>query len=260
MSVYFISDFHLGAPWIKDKDNQARLFLDFLEYIAQDVEYLYILGDLFDFWFEYRDGFPNKFPEITSKLKELSDGGVKIKFLGGNHDWWVGKSFISLTGADVIKTDTEVSHYGKRIYISHGDGVAKPDWAYRLLRRILRNRVNIFLFSQLPSSIGIILAKIVSSGSRARGEGRSWSFLPYYVIFAESLVGEGFDAVIMGHTHIPQVVEFQDGVYINIGDWIRYFTYCKLDDGGFRLRSFADGTEGNFDFSKLTPPKGIWGI
>jgi len=254
MAIYFVSDFHFGAPWIKDPLKQIRLFSRFIEAIQSDAEHLYIIGDLFDFWFEYRDGFPNRFPEVTSKLRDLHQQGCKITFIGGNHDWWAGKTFISLTGAEVARGDIEARHYDRRIYIGHGDGIAHAGWAYRLLRRILRNRINILLFSQLPSSIGLKLAKIVSSGSHTAAEGRQWQFFRDYEEFAGRLIRRGFDAVLIGHTHIPQRKELNGGLYLNTGDWIKYFTFVELKADVFHLKTFANGKMEPFDSDRLQPP------
>lgn len=255
MAIYFVSDFHCGAPWIADPEKQTRLFSGFADSIKPTAEYLYIIGDLFDFWFEYRDGFPDRHPVITAKLKELSGAGTKIVFIGGNHDWWAGRTFISLTGAEVAKSDIEATHYGQRLYLGHGDGIAHADWAYRILRRVLRNKINILLFSQLPYSWGLKLAQLVSSSSHAVGEGRQWQFLKDYENYASNMIDRGFDAILMGHTHIPQRKELSGGLYLNTGDWIRHFTYAKLDDNGLNLMSFANGREESFDPSKLRPPK-----
>ncbi len=254
MAIYFLSDFHFGADWRKDEGKRIRLFTEFLDRIKTDAEYLYILGDLFDFWFEYRNGFPNKYPEITGKLAEYSESGIKVVLVGGNHDWWAGKTFVSLTGAEVFKGDTEVIHHGKRIYLGHGDGRAKTDWQYRILRRILRNSFTIFLFRQLPYFIGIQLARLVSSGSHYANEHRQWKFLDEYEDSAKPILKQGFDAVLLGHTHIPQWVQLPEGLYINTGDWIKHFTFVKLDDEGFSMRTFKNGNIEKFDPLLITHP------
>ncbi|MCP4634658.1 MAG: UDP-2,3-diacylglucosamine diphosphatase [candidate division Zixibacteria bacterium] len=255
MAVYLISDSHFGAPWSQNEPHGLRLFSDFINSIKSDAEYLYIIGDLFDFWFEYHDGFPNRYPDITGKLKELSSSGTKVILIGGNHDWWAGRTFIQLTDAVVEKGDLKITHHGKKIFIGHGDGIAKADWGYRLMRKILRNRLNIWLFSKLSYSLGLKLAKLVSSGSRAVGENRQWKFLEDYEEYAQKLINRGFHAVFIGHTHIPQYKKLENGIYINTGDWINNYTYAVLNEDSIRLMTFANGIQEDFDPSKLSPPE-----
>ncbi|MBD3170529.1 MAG: hypothetical protein GF307_13675 [candidate division Zixibacteria bacterium] len=255
MAVYFISDAHFGAPYSDTDEHRVKLFSRFIDLIGEDADYLYIIGDLYDFWFEYRDGFPNPFPEVTSRLKELGDRGAEVIFIGGNHDWWAGKTFKQATGARIEKKDIEVTHYGKRIFIGHGDGIPKDDWAYRILRKILRNPVNIWLFSRLSAEMGMKLARLVSSRSHALGQYRQWKFLGEYKEYAQKRIDDGFDIVILGHTHIPQEVELKGGHYFNSGNWIRDFTYVKLDESGFYLNTFKNGDVEKFDFDKMKKPE-----
>lgn len=237
-TVYFISDAHLGSNSpAKEKLKEERLLL-FLEQIKKDSQALYILGDLFEFWFEYKNVIPkNHFP-ILMKLKEITDLGIPITYLVGNHDFWLGDSLTEQVGMKIVKHPLSVEHQGKIIYLIHGDGLAKKDIGYRILKKILRNRINIFLYKLIPPDIGIPFAKIIASYSRNKTQSRDKEFLEDYREFAKEKIVEGYDAVIIGHTHQPCFEELDKGVYINLGDWFEHFTYGKLTQGKFYLMEY----------------------
>ncbi len=222
-SVYFLSDAHLGG------EEQSK------EKIKEEAEYLYLVGDLFEFWFEYKNAIPRDHFRILTKLKELVDHGVKINYLVGNHDFWLGDFLPKHLNIPIFKDHLEVVHQGKRIFLSHGDGLAKKDWGYRILKKILRNRVNIFLYRQIPPDISYPLAKFVSRRSRNWVQMRDNDFLQEYENFAKSKIEQGYDAVILAHTHTPVFQNLGKGVYLNLGDWFLHFTYGKLYDGKFSL-------------------------
>jgi UDP-2,3-diacylglucosamine hydrolase len=171
-------------------------------------------------------------------LKQLVEGGLKIKYLVGNHDFWLGDFLPRQIGIPIFKEPLEVVHQEKKIFITHGDGLAKKDLGYRILKNILRNRVNIFLYRQVPPDVAYPLAKFVARKSRKSVEKRDSSHLQEYESFAAEKISQGFDAVILAHTHVPVLRDFGDGVYLNLGDWFKHFTYGKLQEGIFRLESF----------------------
>jgi UDP-2,3-diacylglucosamine hydrolase len=247
-AVFFFSDAHLDAHSKEKEEKKKRLLIRFLKMVRDEGSHLYIVGDLFDFWFEYRGGYPRRDQEVLSALKEVTDSGVAATLLGGNHDWWAGESFTESTCVKVAKSDLAVNHFGKRIFITHGDGLAKKDWGYRLLRKIFRNPVNIFLYGLVPPVIGIPLAKAVSGKSRDYRDNRDLSYLKDYDTFAQKMIESGCDAVIIAHTHRPVLKEIGKGVYLNCGNWIYSFTYGKLDAGGLSLNTFqVDRGQGTGD-------------
>jgi UDP-2,3-diacylglucosamine hydrolase len=237
-AVFFFADAHLDAHSKEREQEKKKRLVPFLKMVKEQASHLYIVGDLFDFWFEYRGGYPRKDPEVLASLKEVTDSGVETILLGGNHDWWAGESFINLTGVKVAKSDLVVDHLGNKVFITHGDGLAKKDWVYRLLRKIFRNPVNIFLYGLIPPVIGIPLAKLVSGKSREYTDNRELSYLKDYEEFAERMIKSGYDAVVVAHTHGPVLKEMGKGVYLNCGNWIYSFTYGKLDAKGFSLNTF----------------------
>ncbi len=246
-TIYFISDAHLGAEEKeKEKIKEGRL-LAFLDKVKEDGESLYILGDMFEFWFEYKDLIPKDHFKVLSQLRDVVDSGIKVSYVVGNHDFWLGDFLTGQMGIKIFKEEVEVNHQDKKIFMAHGDGLAKKDWGYRILKKILRSRVNIFLYKQLPPDLSYPLAKLVAGKSRAQADKREASYLEDYKNFAYEKIKQGFDAVILAHTHIPTLENFghdlvsspQGGIYLNIGDWFKHFTYGKLLEGKFYLEKFA---------------------
>jgi UDP-2,3-diacylglucosamine hydrolase len=246
-TIYFISDAHLGAEEREKEKIKEEKILSFLDKIKEDGEFLYILGDMFEFWFEYKNVIPKDHFKILSQLSRVVDSGIKVSYVVGNHDFWLGDFLTEQIGIRIFKKPIEVTHQGKRIFMTHGDGLAKKDWGYRILKKVLRNRVNIFLYRQLPPDLSYPLAKFVAGKSRSQTEKREAWYLDDYREFAYEKIRQGFDAVILAHTHVPTLENFgsdsvnspQGGIYLNIGDWFKNFTYGKLMEGKFYLEKFG---------------------
>lgn len=236
--VYFLSDAHLGAATQQKEKLKEKHLLAFLEQVKEDGDYLYILGDLFEFWFEYANVVPREHFDILIKLKELTRKGVKITYIAGNHDFWLGDFLPEQIGIKVSREPVSAEHQGKRILLIHGDGLSKRDRGYRILKRILRNRTNIWLYRQLPPDLGIPLAKKVASLSRSHTSRKEYQ-LDDYINFARQKIEQGYNAVVMGHTHCPLMKNLGKGIYLNVGDWIENFTYGKLKGGKFLLEEFT---------------------
>ena len=236
-AVFFLSDAHLGA----EEENKERLkeekLISFLDRVKEEGFFLYLVGDLFEFWFEYKNVIPKDHFRVLNKLKQLADCGIKINYVVGNHDFWLGDFLPREIGIPIFKQPIEVVHQGKRIFITHGDGLAKNDLGYRILKSILRNKVNIFLYRQIPPDLSYPLAKFVAGRSRNWVQKRDTSYLKEYEKFAAEKVKQGFDAVILAHTHVPVLRNLGEGVYLNLGDWFYHFTYGRLYEGKFYLES-----------------------
>lgn len=235
MAIYFFSDVHLGAADKAGEETKLAKLAAFLDRVEIDAERIYILGDLFDFWFEYKHAIPKEHLKIIFRLAAMAEKGIGIHYITGNHDFWLGE-FLSREAGIVIHRDyLEISEGGKRIFLIHGDGLSPSDWGYRILKRILRNRFNIWLYRKLPPDWAIPLAKNVSSSSRGYTSGREQKFIKDYEVYAQRKLNEGYDAVIIGHLHIPVFMKFERGIYINTGDFIDHFSYAKLDGGNLTL-------------------------
>ncbi len=238
MATYFVSDFHLGES-TNDRDRRKlELFDRFLHRVAGDLTHLVILGDLYDFWFEYRYLIPKHNLSILFKLRELTQSGLKVSYICGNHDFWLGDFMQTELGFEVAADRLVLDSPKGKILALHGDGIAPSDYKYRLLKRVLRNRVGIALYRQLPTTFAYRLALGVSGGSRHYGEQKpSEKFVAEYHDFARKCFAEGYHAIICGHIHWPELAEIQGNYYINCGDWLSYFSYVRLENGNFELLS-----------------------
>ena len=238
-SVFFLSDAHLGAETEDKEKLKEEKLIRFLDKVKQEGEFLYLVGDLFEFWFEYKNVIPKENFGVLNKLKELTNCGIKIKYVVGNHDFWLGDFLPGKIGIPIFKQSIEANHQGKKIFITHGDGLSKRDVGYRILKRILRNRVSIFLYRQVPPDISYPLAKFVARRSRKTVERREVGYLEEYEEFAAQKIEQGFDAVILAHTHVPVMRNLGKGIYLNLGDWFEHFTYGRLCEGKFSLESYT---------------------
>jgi UDP-2,3-diacylglucosamine hydrolase len=241
-TVCFISDAHLGSG--ADSDRRCRSLADFLDSRRDGLTHLYVLGDLFDFWFEYRYAIPRGGFQILRALADLVAQGVPIAYLGGNHDFWCGNYLEREIGVAVHQHPIRVEHQGRRLYLAHGDGIVPGDTGYRILKAVLRHPLSIALYRSIHPDLGIPLAHRVSAVSRKHTHERSFYVDRFSRFVAGSRFGEGLDAVIVGHVHDP--MHFRDARgrdFLIVGDWIDSFTYVTLREGRFRLERHRPGRE-----------------
>jgi UDP-2,3-diacylglucosamine hydrolase len=231
--VYFISDAHLGAP-IGPPDREARL-VRLLRWLPGHAAGLFILGDLFDFWFEYRHAIPKGTLAIARALSEVLESGVPIAYLGGNHDFWVGSFLREELGIEVFDGPITLPIQGRTIHLAHGDGLGPGDTGYKIMKRVLRHRLAIAGYRSLHPDIGIPLAHRFSAFSRGFTEPRA-VLLPKILrdVAAPHLRGE-VSAMIMGHVHYPAHYRGEGRDFLIIGDWIENFTYVRMEKGEFSL-------------------------
>ncbi len=236
-NTYFFSDVHLGMAETEAQDQREEKLLAFLEHVRQTGERLFIVGDLFDFWFEYRTVIPRGYMRTLSALGNLRELGVELHYVAGNHDFWIRDFLTSEMEIQVHFDPIEYTINGKRFYLNHGDGIAKNDGPYRFMKRIFRNRTNIFLYSLLHPDLGIPLAKWVASLSRSHQNGKLIDDSDYRELAMQKFQ-EGFDYVIFGHLHNPTLQEYGNKTYVNLGDWIDHFTYALFDGEEMKLLSW----------------------
>ncbi len=237
--TYFMSDAHLGLSSRDVEREKEQRLLSFFDFVMNNASQLFILGDLFDAWFEYRTVVPKGFHRTLTKLEDIVNKKIAVHYLAGNHDYWMGDSFREL-GINVYHEEFETNIDGKKIYLHHGDGLAHNDNGYRILKKILRNPINIKLYKLLHPDIGLLLAKTSSKKSRNYTASKHYGEEDGMIEFAQGKINEGFDAVIMGHRHVPDFKQIGNGVYINLGDWISHCTYAVLSDGTFELKNWND--------------------
>lgn len=233
--VYFFSDAHLGiGPPEEDRAKEQRI-IQFLRFVQQDAEEVFIVGDLFDYWFEYRSVVPKGYVRLLATLAELADAGIRITLVAGNHDYWHRDYFPRELGVEVERDPIERIILGKRFYIHHGDGLVKDDRGYRFLKRILRNRFNIWLFSLVHPDLSGAIARWSSGTSRQYTAKRTYEDQDM-TDFAAAKLRNGFDFVVMGHHHESASKQLPGGVYVNLGDWMNENTYAVFDGRTLSLK------------------------
>lgn len=227
----FLSDSHLGF-FERDRDRRREdLLLDVLRAAGRRATEVFIVGDLFDFWFDYKSVVPREFYRTLAALSELRGRGVNIYYLIGNHDFGHYDFFSKELGIDPLPGDLEITLDGKKFYISHGDGKAYNDLGYKILKKILRSRLNQFLYRKLHPDWAINMARTSSKKSRNYTDARDFGSRDGQRDFAERKLREGFDYVVMGHRHVAKLEPIAGGWYCNLGEWLRS-PHCATFDGG----------------------------
>jgi UDP-2,3-diacylglucosamine hydrolase len=237
MALYIFSDAHLGSGTEEAEAHKIAQISHLFEMVREDGDRLVILGDLFDFWFEYKHAIPKDHFQMLLMLGQMVRSGVKVDYISGNHDFWMDDYFEKQVGVAVHRDFLDIEYDTRQLHLIHGDGLAKSDWGYRILKRILQNRLNIWLYRKLPPDWGIPLAKAVSGSSREYTSKRDLNFVAEYEAYAQQRLNDGFDIVAIGHLHIPSVKKFSGGTYINTGDFINNFTYAKMQRGEITLKT-----------------------
>ncbi len=236
---YFISDVHLGLGTRDQERRKEERLLSFLRAILPSTERLFIVGDLFDFWFEYRTVIPKGFHRTLSALQDLTDHGVAVEYLAGNHDYWIGDFFTAELGMILRFDPYEIEIQGKRVYLHHGDGLAENDLGYRMIKPILRNRWSIRAYRLLHPDFGVRLARRSSQTSRAYTSTKDYGKEEEGMLaFARQKIHDGVDIVVMGHRHKPRIITVESGTYVNLGDWIDFFTYGEMVEGRMSLNTW----------------------
>jgi UDP-2,3-diacylglucosamine hydrolase len=243
--TYFISDIHLGFPNETESRAREKLLVQWLDEVRKDADAIYIVGDLFDFWFEYGKAIPKNFARAIGKLAELADAGIKIHLFTGNHDLWMFGYFTEELGIPVYHKPIRIEIQGKKFFIGHGDGLGPGDNGYKFLKKIFTNPVCRFLFKWLHPDIGIALAHYWSRESRFadgiqeeyKGSDKEWLL----IYSKEQEAKHHHDFFIFGHRHLPLDIQINpQSRYINLGDWLTYNSYAVFDGNNFELKSFTN--------------------
>ena len=241
--IYFCSDNHLGSPNRNLSLEREKIFITWLDQIKTDAQAIFFLGDLFDFWFEYKRVVPKGFTRLFGKLAELSDSGIDLFFFVGNHDCWIGNYFEDELGINVFhkKVDLNIDNYN--ILIGHGDGLGPGDSKYKFLKLLFRNPILKKLFSFIHPDIGISLGSFLSqknkilSGSEKVFESEDKEMLFSYC--KDVLKTKYYHFFIFGHRHVPLELDLgNNSKYFNTGDWITHFSYLVYDGNSFNLNYF----------------------
>ncbi|HEY0042826.1 MAG TPA: UDP-2,3-diacylglucosamine diphosphatase [Flavisolibacter sp.] len=243
-NIYFASDQHLGAPTAEKSLPREKRFVAWLENIRHDAEAIFLLGDLFDFWFEYKTVVPKGFVRVLGKLAELRDSGIPIYFFTGNHDLWMGDYFEKELNIPVYHSNKEYILNGKAFLIGHGDGLGPGDKGYKRMKKVFRAPVSRWLYRWLHPDIGMSLGqylsvknKLISGAEDVKFLGEEQEWLVQYS--KRKLETKHYDFFVFGHRHLPMMIKVgENSTYINLGDWIGYFTYGVFDGCDFELKTF----------------------
>ncbi len=241
--IYFASDQHLGAPTPKASLPREKKFVAWLDTIKEDAGTIFLLGDLFDFWFEYKTVVPKGFVRVLGKLAELKDAGIDIYFFVGNHDLWMRDYFQKELNIPVFHKPQEFEINGKIFLIGHGDGLGPSDYGYKRMKKVFTFPFFKWLFRWLHPDIGVRLGhyfsvknKLISGDEDARFLGEENEWLAQYC--RKKLTEKHYDFFVFGHRHLPLEIELNNNsTYINLGDWIQYFTYGEFMKT-FKLKEF----------------------
>ncbi len=237
---YFISDAHFGAHDDQTERLKVGRFVSFLSHPDRAGVVVWFLGDLFDFWLEYRHAVPRVSVRVLAVIRSFVDAGGEFHLLVGNHDYWVRDYFAAELGITIHRKDVKIEREGKKILLTHGDGKAPSDGGYRMLKRVLRWRPGIWLYRHLPVDWALALAASTSHSSRRLTSGRTDKFAAEYREYATKMLGEGYYAVIMGHLHHAHLEQIGDGWYINSGEWFESFSYVLREGTSFSLLNWQD--------------------
>ncbi len=242
--IYFASDFHLGVPDYESSREREDRIVRWLNEISKDAEEIYLVGDLFDFWFEYKHAVPRGYIRLLGKLAELSDSGIKITLFTGNHDMWIFDYLPKEIGCELYRKPIEREYNGKQFIIGHGDGLGPGDKGYKFIKKVFASKVCQWLFARLHPNFGIGLANFFSRRSRKMtGEADDQYFgeEEWLVIYSnEILEKKKVDYFVFGHRHYPMDITLKNGHsrYLNLGEWIKYNTYAVFDGENLEMKAF----------------------
>jgi UDP-2,3-diacylglucosamine hydrolase len=243
--LFFASDFHLGVPDFESSLQREKRIIAWLESIRNEAHTIYLLGDIFDFWFEYKHSIPKGFIRLQGKLAELRDAGIPIVFFTGNHDMWMFDYFQKELGIPIYRDPQELRVGSQKLLIGHGDGLGPGDNTYKMLKRVFNSRFCQWLFGWLHPNIGIGIANQWSRSSRIgntkkeaeKFQGEENEFLLVYCRELEQK--RHHDYYVFGHRHLPLDLRINESSrYINLGEWVNFNTYASYDGNVMELKTF----------------------
>lgn len=245
--IYFASDFHLGSPNHEESLKRERKVLSWLNSIEHDAEEIIFLGDVFDFWFEYKHVVPKGFVRLLAKIADLNEKGIRISIFSGNHDIWMFDYLEKELGVEVFRKEEIRIYNGKKFFIAHGDGLGPGDHSFKFLKKLFTSKFCQFLFKWVHPDLGIGLALAWSKRSREhniktgiidfKGEDKE-----YLILFAKEKVQEKhFDFFVFGHRHLVLDIDItENSKYYNIGDWLNKFSYGEFDGQNFSVKKYEN--------------------
>ena len=240
--IYFASDFHLGIPDYTSSLEREKKIVRWLDSIKYDAQRIYLVGDIFDFWYEYQHVVPRGYVRLLGKLAELRDSGIEMHIFTGNHDLWMFGYFEEELNIPVHHNSIQFEANGKRFFVGHGDGIGPGDRGFKIMKKVFTSKIAQFLYSLLHPWLAFKIARYFSHNSRIMneveqflGEDKEWQ-----VIYAkEVLQKQHVDYFLFGHRHIVLELPIGEGSkFINLGDWVKYFTYAEFDGNTCEIKYF----------------------
>jgi len=242
--IYFASDVHLGLPNFEKSLKREKHFVKWLDSIKHDAEEIYLMGDIFDFWFEYKKVVPRGFTRFLGKLCELTDNGIPVHFFTGNHDMWIFGYLPKETGVQLYREPISRDIMGKKFYLGHGDGLGPGDNTYKILKRIFASKLMQWFFARFHPNFSFGIAHAWSYNSRYSkvestsymGDEKEW-----LTIYAKELIEKvNYDYILFGHRHLPHDISLNNGKtrLINTGDWLGHYSYGVFDGDKFEIKNF----------------------
>ncbi|MEZ4986866.1 MAG: UDP-2,3-diacylglucosamine diphosphatase [Saprospiraceae bacterium] len=245
--TYFASDFHLGIQGRLSSIERERQLVRWLDQVSQDADAIYLVGDIFDFWFEYRHAAPRGYVRLLGKLAAIRDKGIPVYLFTGNHDMWMFDYLSQELDVPIFRQPVVHELYGKQCFIGHGDGLGPGDHGYKLLKKVFANPLCQWLFARLHPNVGIGLASYLSQRSRAANAGEGTFLGPereWLVQYSErkSASSPEIDFFIFGHRHLPidYLLANKRSRYVNLGEWVYFNSYAVMDETGLSLHFFEN--------------------
>ncbi len=241
--IYFLSDAHLGLPPLEKSLEREKLLVRWLNEVRKDAHSIYLLGDIFDYWFEYRKVVPRGFTRLLGKISEITDSGIPVYFFTGNHDVWVFDYLPTETGMKVFSKPLRIEINGKSFFIAHGDGLGSYEKGYNIIKSIFTSRILQWLYARIHPNASASFAHAWSMHSRLSKD----AFLPFLgedkefqILYSrEVLKKEHFHFFVYGHRHLPLDITIgENSRMICLGDWFYNFTYAVFDGKEMELKSY----------------------
>lgn len=247
-NIYFASDFHLGIPDLKSSLVREKKLIRWLDMISEDAEAIYLLGDLFDFWFEYKTVVPKGYTRLFSKLADLTERGIPVHFFKGNHDFWAFDYLNKEAGVSIHDGSQQVNLKGKNFFLAHGDGLGPGDYGYKFLKKVFLFKFNQFLFRWLHPDLGTKMGLYFSRGSRISNmikQDKNENFFEtdkeFLLVFSKKMASTNpeIDYFVFGHRHIPTNLKVSENAScIILGDWVKHFSYGSFNGETFEIKTF----------------------
>ncbi|MFM6934121.1 MAG: UDP-2,3-diacylglucosamine diphosphatase [Flavobacteriales bacterium] len=253
--TYFASDFHLGTPDEKSSRAREKTILSWLDHIEKDAEEIFLIGDIFDFWFEYKTVVPKGFVRLQAKIAYLVDIGIPVHFFKGNHDMWMFHYFQEELGVQLHADEYCFEKNGKRFFVAHGDGLGPGDYKYKFIKRVFRNPLCQWAFARIHPNFGISLANFFSRSSRKSGMSKDMIYAGkeqewLYQFCQTEQHKNPYDFYIFGHRHLPLFYQLEKSVYVNTGEWLYAHTFARFDGKQLEMFTWKNGEIEAYDATK----------